>query len=88
MTLRYEDLCTDPKGVLDKVYGFIGVPAKNGLDDFRSVDHHIIGNRMRLSATSEIRLDESWKKALTPGQMSEIERRVGPLNRRYGYGPL
>ena len=52
------------------------MPAKNGLDDFRSVDHHIIGNQMRLSSTSEIRLDESWKKALTPEQMAEIERRV------------
>lgn len=88
MTLRYEDLCTDPRGLLEKVYGFIGVPAKNGLDDFRSVDQHIIGNRMRLSRTSEIRLDESWKKALTPEQMSLIGRRVGPLNRRYGYGPV
>jgi hypothetical protein len=88
MTLRYEDLCADPLGTLEKVYGFIGVPAKNGLDDFRSVDHHIIGNRMRLSTTSEIRLDESWKKALTPEQMAEIDRRVGALNRRYGYGPL
>lgn len=88
MTLRYEDLCTDPHGMLEKVYGFIGVPAKNGLDDFRSVDHHIIGNRMRLSGTSEIRLEESWKRALTPEQMSCIERRVGPLNRKYGYGPV
>jgi hypothetical protein len=88
MTLRYEDLCSDPHGVLEKVYGFIGVPAKNGLDDFRSVDHHIIGNQMRLSSTSEIRLDERWKQTLTPEQMAEIERRVGALNRKYGYGPL
>jgi hypothetical protein len=88
MTLRYEDLCTDPQGTLEKIYGFMGVPAKNGLNDFRSVDHHIIGNRMRLSATSEIRLDESWKQALSPEQRSSIERRVGALNRRYGYGDL
>jgi hypothetical protein len=88
MTLRYEDLCSDPQGTLEKVYGFMGVPAKNGLNDFRSVDHHIIGNRMRLSATSEIRLDESWKQALSPEQRSSIERRVGTLNRRYGYGDL
>ena len=88
MTLRYEDLCTDPQGTLAKVYGFMGVTAKNGLHDFRSVDHHIIGNRMRLSATSEIRLDESWKQALSPEQRAGIERRVGSLNRRYGYGGL
>jgi hypothetical protein len=88
MTLRYEDLCADPLKTLEKVYGFIGVPAKNGVNDFRSVEQHIIGNRMRLSTTSEIRLDESWKQALTPEQMAYIDQRVAPLNRRYGYGPL
>lgn len=88
MTLRYEDLCSDPLKTLEKVYGFIGVPAKNGVNDFRTVEQHIIGNRMRLSTTSEIRLDESWKQALTPEQMAYIDRRVAPLNRRYGYGPL
>lgn len=88
MTLRYEDLCTDPLKTLERVYGFIGVPAKNGVHDFRSIDHHIIGNRMRLSTTSEIKLDESWKQALTPEQRAYIDRRVAPLNRRYGYGPL
>ena len=88
MTLRYEDLCTDPLKTLEKVYGFIGVPAKNGVHDFRATSQHIIGNRMRLSTTSEIRLDESWKQALTPEQMTYVDQRVAPLNRRYGYGPL
>ncbi|HEX9942578.1 MAG TPA: sulfotransferase [Thermoanaerobaculia bacterium] len=88
LTLRYEDLCADPQAVLERVYGFIGIYAKNGFHDFRAADHHIIGNRMRLSTSSEIRLDESWKAALNPEQMEIVERRVGPLNRRYGYGPL
>jgi Sulfotransferase family len=88
MTLRYEDLCADPQAALERVYGFIGVHARNGFYNFRSADHHIIGNRMRLSSTSEIRLDETWKQALTPEQMAVIERCVGPLNRRYGYGSL
>jgi hypothetical protein len=88
MTLRHEDVCADPRGTLAKVYGFIGVPAKNGVHDFRAYEHHIIGNRMRLSSTSEIRLDESWKTALAPGQMSLIDRKVAPLNERYGYGAL
>jgi len=88
MTLRYEDLCAAPEATLTRLYDFIGVPAKNGLHDFRSFEHHIIGNRMRLSTTSEIRLDESWKEALTPEQMAYVDQRVAPLNRRYGYGPL
>jgi hypothetical protein len=87
MTLRHEDLCADPKGTLDRVYGFLDI-ASNGLHDFRSVEQHIIGNRMRLSSTAEIRLDERWKTALTPEQMLAIERQVGFFNERYGYGSL
>jgi hypothetical protein len=88
LTLRHEDVCARPDETLQKVYEFIGVPAQDGVRDFRSVEQHIIGNRMRLSNTSEIRLDERWKQALTPEQMAMIEGRVGPLNRRYGYASL
>ncbi|HEX2644182.1 MAG TPA: sulfotransferase [Thermoanaerobaculia bacterium] len=88
MTLRHEDVCARPDEMLQKVYEFIGVPAKDGVRDFRAAEQHIIGNRMRLANTSEIRLDERWKQALTPEQMTVIEDRVGPLNRRYGYGRL
>jgi hypothetical protein len=88
MTLRYEDLCTDPDGTLARLHGFIGVPSRNGYYKFRAGDHHIIGNQMRLSSTSEIRLDESWKQALTAEQMTAIDQLVAPLNRRYGYGAL
>ncbi len=88
MTLRYEDLCADPDGTLTRLHGFIGIPSTNGYHKFRAVDHHIIGNQMRLSSTSEIRLDESWKQALTPEQMTTIDQLVAPLNRRYGYGTV
>ena len=88
MTLRYEDLCADPDGTLTRLHGFIGVPSTNGYHKFRAIDHHIIGNQMRLASTSEIRLDESWKQALKPEQMTTIDQLVAPLNRRYGYGTL
>lgn len=85
MTLRYEDLCADPDATLTKIHSFAGLPVTNGFHLFRDAEHHIIGNRMRLASTSEIRLDESWKAALQPEQMAAIERRVGSLNRKYGY---
>jgi hypothetical protein len=88
MFLRYEDLCANPDAKLKQVYDFIGVPSSDGVRDFRSVEQHIIGNRMRLSTTSEIRLDEKWKETLTREQRAAIEPRVAPLNRRYGYGNL
>lgn len=88
MTLRHEDVCADPPGALSRIYSFVGLPPGDGVPDFRGVEHHVIGNRMRLSSTSEIRLDERWKTALTREQMAAIERRVAPLNRGYGYGAL
>lgn len=86
MTLRYEDLCADPPGALSRIYSFAGLPPGDGVPDFRGVEHHVIGNRMRLSSTSEIRIDERWRTALTPDQRATVERLVAPLNRRYGYG--
>ena len=88
LTLRHEDVCADPAGALSKIYSFVGLPAGDGIPDFRNSEQHVIGNRMRLSSTSEIRLDDRWKTALTPEQMAVIERRVAPLNRSYGYGSL
>ncbi|HEX5716895.1 MAG TPA: sulfotransferase [Thermoanaerobaculia bacterium] len=88
MTLRYEDLCADPAGTLSKIYSLSGLPAGNGVPEFRTGEHHVIGNRMRLSSTSEIRIDDRWKTALKPEQMAVAESRVGELNRAYGYGAI
>lgn len=88
LRLRHEDVCADPLGTLMKVHAFIGVTPRNGAHKFREIEQHIIGNRMRLSSASEIRLDERWKTALTPEQMALIEGKVRPLNRKYGYGAL
>lgn len=91
MTLRYEDLCADPAGTLSRIYSFSGLPPGipgNGVPEFRGGEHHVIGNRMRLSSTSEIRIDDRWKTALKPEQMAVVESRVGQLNRSYGYGKL
>ena len=88
MTLRHEDVCADPAGAQSRICSFAGLPPGNGVPDFRGVEQHVIGNRMRLSSTSEIRLDERWRTAVTREQMAVIERRVAPLNRGYGYGAL
>ena len=88
LVVRYEDLCADPAGTLSRIYTFAGLPAGNGVPEFRTGEHHVIGNRMRLSSTSEIRIDDRWKTALAPEQMAVVESRVGELNRSYGYGKL
>ena len=51
----------------------------------RSFEHHVIGNGMRLDTTSEIRLDERWRTALTPADLAVFEAEAGALNRQLGY---
>ncbi|HYH23147.1 MAG TPA: sulfotransferase [Azospirillum sp.] len=84
LMLRYEDLCAEPAGVMQMLHRFIGVEPQPAPTDFRA-GQHIIGNRMRLASTTEIRLDERWKTALSPADLATIERHVTPLNRRFGY---
>lgn len=88
LRLRYEDLCADPPGTLRRIHRFAGVTPGNGHVALDKDGQHVIGNRMRLSSTSEVRLDEKWKRNLAPEHLAVIERRVGALNRRYGYGSL
>jgi hypothetical protein len=83
--LRYEDLCQDVPGTLERLFHFCGVDPGVKVTDFRAVPHHIVGNPMRLRAVSGIRLDERWKSLLTEDQLKEIEQAAGTLSRRYGY---
>lgn len=88
LTLRHEDLCREPEATLDRVLRFVGVAVLAGggrVPDFRSADHHIIGNRMRLSHTSEVRLDERWRTEMPPEEVRAVERIAGEALERYGY---
>ena len=83
--LRYEDLCVDPDATIAGVLEFIGLEPAAREADFRSVEHHILGNGMRLDAGSQIRLDERWKTVLTPGDLQTFAAVAGRANRAYGY---
>jgi hypothetical protein len=83
--VRYEELCRDPERVLGAILEFVGVDPVARPQDFRSAEHHVIGNGMRLDATSEIRLDERWRSALSAGELREFDRVAGDLNRTLGY---
>jgi hypothetical protein len=85
LTLRYEDLCREPEATLDRVLRFAGVSPARRVPDFRAADHHVIGNRMRLSHTSEVRLDERWRTEMAPAQIRTVERIAGATLERYGY---
>ena len=85
ISIRYEDLCAQPQTFLQLLVDFIGVRSTACSVNFRTSEHHVIGNGMRLDNTSEIQPDERWKSHLTPEQLHEFEMVAGKMNRRLGY---
>lgn len=88
LRIRYEDLCQWPEETLGRLFEFCGVDPAIELGDFRSAEHHIVGNHMRMSGSGTLKYDERWKEFLTPNQLQEIDRLAGDMNERYGYAPI
>jgi hypothetical protein len=84
-TLHYEALCRNSPQMVDALFRFIGLDPGQVTLDFRSIEHHILGNSMRLDATSAITVDERWRTTLQSHELAVFERIAGHLNRRYGY---
>ena len=85
MLLRYEDLCADVDGQMARIARFAGVEPMSGPIRFREVEHHIVGNRMRLSDSSEVTLDEIWRKRLDSVQVEKVRYRTQHYREAYGY---
>lgn len=83
--LQYEQLCADPQVTLDELSRFMGVEPAPLPEDLRSVEHHIIGNSMRLKGVEQIRIDESWRDVLRPEDLRTIARVTGRWSHRLGY---
>ncbi len=83
--VRYETLCDQTELTLKKLFKFIEVSPECELASFRSANHHIIGNGMRLDSTDEIKLDDRWREVLSTGEIEVFDSIAGKLNRRLGY---
>lgn len=83
--LSYEELCMDPAATLARIFGFMGLAGKPHYEEFRSVEHHVVGNGMRLDSGSAITLDERWRTVLTATELADFEEVAGDLNRELGY---
>ncbi|MBT8104810.1 MAG: sulfotransferase [Woeseiaceae bacterium] len=83
--LLYEDLCRDPEKELAAICDWLGIDELDHARSFDAESQHVLGNRMRLDNVSEIRLDEKWRKLLSPDKLAAFEDRAGELNRSLGY---
>lgn len=82
---RYENLCIDTVDTLNRLFSFIGVDPAKATTDFRSIEHHVIGNGMRLDSTSDIRFDTRWQTALHSPNLEIYKSVAGKMNERFGY---
>jgi hypothetical protein len=86
--IRYEDLCRSPAATLNRFFEFCDLQPHALPTDFGSAEHHVVGNRMRLTNAGQIRLDETWRGTLTPNELAIASKLAGPLHMRYGYPPI
>ena len=73
LMVQYEALCNSPNEILADVHHWAGLPAEPFAGNFKSTEHHILGNRMR-NVSSNIRLDERWRNDLDASSRLKIER--------------
>lgn len=83
--VHYEDICNDTVNTLNKMFDFIGVDSNKKRLDFKTVDHHVVGNGMRLDDSEVIQLDQRWKKQLTENELSKYFEVVGQYHKSLGY---
>ena len=72
--VHYEDLVRDPKAALQSILQPLGLdfdPRELAWTD--AEQHEVAGNHMRFDETSELVLDEAWKKSLSPLKQRAID---------------
>lgn len=83
--VHYEDICDNTELALDNIFKFIGVaPGKKRLD-FKTAEHHVVGNGMRLDDSEVIQLDNRWQENLTAEDLKQFKRVAAFYQKKMGY---
>ena len=82
--VRYEALCEDPQGTLNRIWRFIGV-APRDLDECPAPHAHVLGHGSRIGGSKKIHNSEKWRNELSADDLRTFDSIAGPLNRRLGY---
>jgi hypothetical protein len=93
--VRYEELLADPVGTVDRLCGFLGLPAGGHLGRFLAPDsvrlepaHTVSGNPMRFqTGTVPLRPDDAWRRQLPAADRRLVSALTLPLLLRYRYLP-
>ncbi|PKH01071.1 hypothetical protein CXF72_18715 [Psychromonas sp. MB-3u-54] len=85
MQVHYEDICNNTEQTLDSIFEFIGVDPTKKCFFFKTVEHHVVGNGMRLDNSEIIKLDDRWKSELSEQELATFNSIAGHYNRYLGY---
>jgi hypothetical protein len=85
ISLRYEDLCSDPVGALNRIADFLGVERTRPDQAAPVAEAHIIGNKARLRGRTEISEDRSWESVLSRADLAHIARIAGATSHSFGF---
>ena len=94
--LRYEDLVREPRQQVQRLLAALQVSADGPALDFLSghtvllvADHSVAGNPNRFrTGPQQLRLDDEWRRQMSPGARLAIMVATAPSLLRYGYGVL
>lgn len=81
--VQYKDITTNTLETLNRLFSFVGVQPLQQMVNFRDVEHHVLGNKMRKQSTSEIRVDDRWRTILSEKQLELIDRITNPKIRSW-----
>ena len=85
--VRYEALCLTPNEILAELHRWAGLPVEHYSGDFKTKEHHILGNRMR-NTSSEIKLDERWRRDLGRAERDLVENHLQTFLGKNPQSPL
>ncbi len=87
MSLRFEDLVSDPQSQIEKICTFIGVEYQPGMSNVPQVgssSRHNVGDKQGISTDAL----QAWRNSLSPGEVAFCEGLTKAMMARYGYQPM
>lgn len=86
MSLRFEDLVSDPQSHIEKICTFLDVEYQPGMDHVPQVgssSRHNVDDKRGISTD----VLQAWRNGLTPGEVAFCEGITKVMMARYGYQP-
>jgi hypothetical protein len=85
LIVRYEDLCRDLPGTLQRVCRFLDVPYETSLETGSDRPSHVMGNSMRLTFSGQVSECRRWAQEFAAQDIAYLNRTLSESLQRYGY---